>query len=361
MKKSNHGGNLKFYSEKYNIPQNLLLDFSANINPFGLDKKIISTLADNIINIKDYPEPDSESLQLIAQEKFNIKKDNFIFGNGATELLFLLLNYLSPKKVFIPAPSFSEYEIASKAAGADVEYFKLINNFQNLDLSFLKKISQGDVVFICNPNNPTGTFLKKEILDEILTEINKKKAYLFLDESFNDFIEDEEWYTYRNQIKKENNLFILYSLTKIYGIPGLRLGMLFGQPSIIETLYSRKDPWNVNIIAQKAGDLLLRNSDYVLETKTYFKIERKRMVEELLKISQIKVYKPSANFIFIEIINGSTVEELQEYLIKEKIMIRNCSNYPELNNKFFRIAIKESLENDFLCLQIKKFFLERKE
>lgn len=359
MKKSGHGGDLKYFSQHYNIPQNLLLDFSANINPLGPTKRLHEILAENIVNIKDYPEPNSESLQIIAQEKLQINRKNFIFGNGATELLFLALNYQAPKRVFIPAPSFSEYEIASKAVGAEIVYFNLVDDFQNFDLSFLKQLSHGDIIFICNPNNPTGTFFKKETLEEILLEVNKKGAYLFLDESFIDFIEEENFYTLREKIREENNLFILYSLTKIYGIPGLRLGMLFGKPTIISALYKRKDPWNVNVLAQKAGEFLLKDSTCIIQTKDYFKKERVRIVNKISEISQIKVYKPSANFIFIELKDGSNVEQLQEYLIKDKIVIRNCKNYPKLNNNFFRIAIKNKNENDFFCLKIKNYFSEK--
>ncbi len=358
MEKGIHGGNLKFYSEYYNIPQNLLLDFSANINPLGPNEKLQEILRNNIVNIKDYPEPNSENLLKIAEKKFGLRKENFIFGNGATELLFLLLNYLKAKNVFIPAPSFSEYEIASKAAGSKVNYFNLTKNFQNFDPSFLKKITPGDIVFICNPNNPTGTFFNKNILENIIFEVNKNKAYLFLDESFIDFIDYEKGYTLRDRIGEENNLFILYSLTKIYGIPGLRLGMLFGKPSIIKSLYKRKDPWNVNVFAQSAGEFLLQDNDFVVKTMNYFKKERDRMLRMLSEIPEIKIFIPSANFIFIQLINGSNVEELQEYLIKYNIIIRNCSNYPNLNNKYFRIAIKKSEENDFLCFKLKSFFLE---
>jgi threonine-phosphate decarboxylase len=112
MSKSGHGGNLRYYSEKYKIPQPLLLDFSANINPLGPEKIIFDVLSANMLNIKDYPEPNSETLLDTAADIFNINKENIIFGNGAAELLFLLVNHLKPKRVFIPAPSFSEYERA---------------------------------------------------------------------------------------------------------------------------------------------------------------------------------------------------------------------------------------------------------
>jgi threonine-phosphate decarboxylase len=356
MKKSGHGGNLKYYSEKYKIPQSLLIDFSANINPLGPDKNVFEVISANLQSIKDYPEPNSEALLRIAEEEFNIPQDNFIFGNGAAELLFLLVNYLKPNNVFIPAPSFSEYEIAAKAVKANINFFDLKDDFTNFDNNFLEKVSEGDIVFICNPNNPTGTFFDKNLLINLLLEINKKNAYFFVDESFIDFIEDKKYFSLREETGEENNLFVLYSLTKIYGIPGLRLGMLFGNPSVINNLYERKDPWNVNIFAQKAGEVLLKDKDFILKTKKYFFEERERIYNNLKEIKEIKPYKPSANFIFIEILRETNVEELQEYLIKEKILIRNCSNYPGLNNKFFRIAIKGKIENDFIVSKLYNYF-----
>lgn len=359
MKKSGHGGNLNYYSEKYEIPQNLLLDFSANINPLGPSKKVFDAISVNIENIKDYPEPNSETLLNIAEKKLNIDKNSFIFGNGAAELLFLLVNHLSPKKVFIPAPTFSEYERASKAVGSEVIYYSLFDDYKFIDLSFVKNISEGDIVFICNPNNPTGTFFQQEIIEELLIEVNNKKAYLFLDESFIDFIEDEKYFTFQNKVSEVTNLFILYSMTKIYGIPGLRLGMLFGKPSVISALYDKKDPWNVNIFAQKTGEILFNDFDFIKKSKKFFSLERNRFAKELATISNLKVYEPSANFIFIKITDGTDVELLEEFLIQEKILIRNCSNYPGLNNNFFRIAIKKPEENNLLYLNLVKYFCKK--
>ena len=356
MKKSGHGGNLKFYSEKYKIPQSLLIDFSANINPLGPEKSVFEVISTNIPNIKDYPEPNSESLLGIAEEQLNIPKSNFIFGNGAAELLFLLVGYLSPKNVYIPAPSFSEYETAAKSVGANINFYDLENDFTTFNSSFINDLSSGDIVFICNPNNPTGTYFEKSILDNLLSEISKKGAYLFIDESFIDFIEEEKYFSFRKEAGEKSNLFVLYSLTKIYGIPGLRLGMLFGNRSVISDLYERKDPWNVNTFAQKAGEVLFQDTDFIFKSQKYFYEERQRMYESLLNIENIKPYKPSANYIFIEITKDSTVEDLQDFLIKEKILIRNCSNYPGLNNKFFRIAIKRKEENDFLISKLSNYF-----
>lgn len=356
MSKSGHGGNLKYYSEKYKIPQTLLLDFSANINPLGPEKIIFEVLSANMLNIKDYPEPNSETLLNIASDIFKINKDNFIFGNGAAELLFLLVNHLKPKKVFIPAPSFSEYERAGKASGADIVFFNLTDEFNNFEKSFLKEAEEGDIVFLCNPNNPTGTFFSEEMIFSLLEELNEKNAFLFIDESFVDFLDKEKYFSVRDITNESNNLFVLYSLTKIYGIPGLRLGMLFGKPSVVQELYEKKDPWNVNIFAQKAGEILLADKDFKEKTRKYFTEERKRMVNKLLEIPFLKVYEPNANFVFLEILNEKNTNDLQEALIKDKIMIRNCENYPGLSNKFFRIAIKKQEENDFLCSKLKEFF-----
>ena len=354
LKQSNYGGNLLYYSQKYNIPRSLLLDFSANINPLGPPGKAMDKIAANLNSIKDYPEPDSETMLKKISEQLNVKKESMIAGNGATELLFLLLNHLRPGKAFIPAPTFSEYEMAARSVNAEIRYIPFLNDFQDLDLSFVNDLNNNDIVFLCNPNNPTGTLFTRDKVLEIIELTSEKGAFLLLDESFTDFIEDSV--SLRDKIAEGENLVILYSLTKIFAIPGLRLGLLLGNPDIIQSLYLLKDPWNVNILAQIIGEELLSDQEFLDNTKNYFKNEKDRFVFELSGIESLKIYNQSADFIFIKILNEATVEELQEALIQDKIMIRNCSNYIGLSNKYFRVAIKSKEENDRLVYALKSFF-----
>ncbi len=359
MIKSGHGGDLAYYAEKYQIAREELVDFSANINPLGPPAEIFDIIKESFDLIKDYPQPNSKRLLELAQEKFGIDSKKIIFGNGASELLFLLMNHLRPKKVFIPRPTFSEYERAARAVEASINWIDLKEDFQKIDKSFIKNLASGDVVFICNPNNPTASSFTREDILDILNDLRKKKAYLFLDESFVDFLDSGKDASLRGELAKYENLFILYSLTKIYSIPGLRLGLMFGPEEIIAKLYEAKDPWNLNIFAQKAGEYLLKNESFIEETSRYFYQERKRVFEEFKKISSLKTFEPRANFIFFEILNDKKVEDLQEFLIKEKIMIRDCSNYPGLSDKHFRTAIKSKEENNLLLKNIKDFFAER--
>lgn len=359
MIKSGHGGDLTYYAEKYQIAREELVDFSANINPLGPPLEIFDIIKDSFKIVKDYPEPNSTSLLNIAEKKFGVKRQKMIFGNGASELLFLLLNYLRPKKAFIPRPTFSEYERAARAVGASIEWIDFEEDFKKLDQSFLSNVASGDIIFICNPNNPTASYFTKDEILEILKLLEKKGAYLFLDESFADFIDPDKEGSLRKELENYNNLFILYSLTKIYAIPGLRLGLLFGGEAIISQLYQAKDPWNLNIFAQKTGEYLLKDKEFIKESSQYFSQERKRVFEAFKKIPSLKTYEPAANFIFFEILNDKNAEDLQEFLIRHKIMIRNCANYPALSEKHFRTAIKGKEENDLLIKNIAEYFTER--
>ena len=356
MIKTGHGGDLKYYAKKYNIAQDQLVDFSANINPLGPPPEIFAIIEDSFKWLADYPEPNSKTLLEIGEKEFSLAKEKMIFGNGATELIFLLLNYLRPKRVFIPFPSFSEYERAGRAVGAEIKYFALEEDFTKIDNSFIGQLRPSDLVFICNPNNPTASYFKKEYILDLLEDISEKDAYLLLDESFIDFLDQAEDISLRKKLVSHDNLFILYSLTKIYSIPGLRLGLLFGPEEIISQLYKAKDPWNVNIFAQKTGEFLLRNRNFLEESYKYFSLERKRVYESLKGLPHLKVFPPAANFIFYQIENEKNTSDLQEFLIKDKIMIRDCSNYPGLSNKHFRTAIKKKEENDLLIKNIKEFF-----
>ncbi len=358
MNQINHGGNIGYYAKKYDISPNLIMDFSANINPLGPKESTLRIISEQIYQIKHYPETDSESLKKIAADTLNLCEENIIFGNGATELLFLLMHYKKPANVYIPYPTFSEYELAAKAVQANIHFFPLTDNFQKADWRFLENIESGSIIFICNPNNPTGSLFSKETLKEVTSAAKEKNAFVMIDESFIDFLEESN--SMRTEIKNNPNIIILYSLTKIYSIPGLRLGMMMADPLLIKELHKIKDPWNVNCLAQLITKDLLEDRDFIINTKAYFYKERKRMVDALQKVPDLILYPPSANYIFAEITGLQTASELQEYLIQHKIMIRNCSNYQGLTDKYFRIAIKNDDENDVLIKHISDFFTKKK-
>lgn len=349
-----HGGNLREIAQKYNIALEDIVDLSANINPFGPPQKVFEKIKDNLELVKNYPDPDCKELVDAISTYLNIDKNRIVVGNGASEIIFLLMHLFKPKNIFLPAPSFSEYEHASLAIGANINYIRLIDGYERFDLSEMDSMQKGDCLFLCNPNNPTGVTYSRDFIIKVLKKAKDKGGYLILDESFVDFIRED--ITFKSYLDEFSNLVILYSLTKFFSIPGIRLGVALASEQIIDGIKSIKDPWNVNVFAQAIGQDLLNDVEFIENTKRFYENERKYIYDEMKEVKGLKVYKPSANFIFFEITNEYNIFDVQEKLLEYNIIVRDCSNYKFLNEKFFRVAIKTEENNRLFVEAIKEMF-----
>ena len=347
MKKFEHGG--KIYdavgeAEKF-------FDFSANINPLGISEKILSALKKNLSGIVNYPDADATELKFAISNRYKIPAENLILLNGAAEFFYLYLNVLRPKKILLPVPTFSEYERAAISANAQVEYFFLREeeNFQLDTEKFLSQIksSNADCVILGRPNNPTGNLIS---LDEVKKISAETKT--LVDESFIDFLEIE---SARNFADK--NLTIVQSLTKIFAIPGLRLGFAVAEKNFAEKLNFSKDVWNVNFLAQKAGVAALNDEKFLADTKSWLEVEKKFFVAQLKNLP-IKFFAPTVNFILMKFETEKISETVLQKLHEKKILLRSCENFVGLDKKFLRSAIRSRSENIFLLENLKKILLE---
>ena len=352
-----HGGNL--YDAMRKIGGNLseLLDFSANINPLGLSENIRQTLYASLELIIHYPDAQGYDLKQSISQHYHVKGELITLGNGAVELMYILCHMLSPKRVLVTAPTFSEYEAATRASGATIEYFYLHadNNF-TIDIQAVsKQLENIDIVFICNPNNPTGTLLSNVQLEELLIAAKFYNTYVVVDESFIDFLPSDGAYTCRHLLAQYVNLIILHSLTKFYAIPGLRLGFALANPELTNLLNSGKDPWNVNTLAQKAGVAALNDHAYQQLSKEFIRTIKMDLYHSLVAIPGLQPYMPSVNFILVKITDTNmTGEKLRQVMASHNILIRDCSNYPGLSSEYIRIAVKRPEQNSILVETLKK-------
>ena len=348
MKQFEHGGNLKNLQAQ---SENPIIDFSANINPYGLSKNLRAAIEENIDSIVHYPEVDSRELVQKLAEVYHIDEDKLIVGNGAVELLYILCHILQPKNVLIVSPGFSEYERAAKAAGAKINYAMLSEraDFNSPMRDIIVKIKGNDIVFIGNPNNPTGTLYTVQDMELLIEHAENNGCFVVVDESFMDFIKTSEAFSALPLVNKYHNLLVLHSLTKFYAIPGLRLGFAATQHEVLDPLYQAKDPWNVNSLAQAAGMAALGDKVYQRRGRTYTRTEINYLYEELLTLPKLKIYEPTVNFILVNIKDtGFTSSEFRDELLKYNIAIRDCSNYPGLDEYFVRFAVRTREENDEL-------------
>ncbi len=346
MEKFQHGGdiyNTSGVAEKF-------LDFSANINPHGLSEKIFQALQENLREIVNYPDANATELKSKIAHRYNVPTENLILLNGAAEFFYLYLFVTRPKKILLPVPSFSEYERAAHAANCEVEYFFLAeeDNFKLDAEKFLAqlKTSGADCVILGRPNNPTGNLISIADLQKISAEVP-----VVADESFIDFLSAE---SVRNFVNK--NLIAVQSLTKIFAIPGLRLGFAVAEKNLAEKLNAAKDVWNVNFLAQKAGSIALSDEKFLAETRSWLEVEKKFFIEQLENLP-VKVFESGVNFVLFKVESEKLAQEILQSLRTEKILLRDCANFVGLDGRFLRTAIRSRTENILLLEALKKKFL----
>ncbi len=355
-----HGGNIyKVFREK-NIKE--ILDYSSNINPYGVPESLKQKIAENIGILERYPDPDYVELREKLAHLNKVELENIVLGNGATEVIFLFIKVIKPEKVLIVSPTFGEYERAVREK-IEIEYFELEEKDEfRLNIGKLKKELEKkyDLAIICNPNNPTGKFLKMAETEEILRECNKYDTKLFIDEAFIEFLEDGLKESIVNSRENKKNLFVTRAFTKFFAIPGLRLGYgIYFDKNLEKKIAEKKEPWSVNNIAEMAGITVLDDTEYIEKTLNWITEEKKYMYEKLDEISGIKPYKTEVNFICVKIKDeliskGLNVKKLREKMMEEGILIRDASNFKFLDERFFRLAIKDRRSNDRVIEALKK-------
>jgi threonine-phosphate decarboxylase len=343
-----HGG---FYSSGLQYDSRLI-DFSSNVNPLGFPPSITKIINKNRSLLSLYPDPNSSKLRNDLQKYTGIQKNQIIVGNGATEIIYNFCKFFLHKdsNVLIPIPTFGEYEAASRLSGSKITFFKTMNlNKNTSELQDL--VTKTNCIFVCNPNNPTGILASKNNLLKILESAYSKSALMFLDECFIELVPDSNE-SLVHYLKEFDNLFILRSLTKSFGLAGLRIGYGLGNKKVIDVLQRIKIPWNVNGLAQTAASEALSNISHLNKTRKLIKKELKFLKDSISKINGFTCYDSSTNFILIK--SRMNSKKIQEKLIEEKILIRDCSNFRSLDTKFIRIAVRIHKENVKLVRALEK-------
>lgn len=350
MQKHIHGGNIYKASEKYGINADDILDFSANINPLGLPEALKKTLVSSINSLVNYPDPECKQLVKNISQYLSVLEDNVIVGNGASEIIFLLFEVLRPGKVFMPAPTFAEYAKAAVKFGADISYFELKeqNDFK-LDIDrFIKQIEdEVDCVFLCNPNNPTSTLVDTGDLLKLLKHCRTRNILMVIDEAFIELTVGGNSNSMTGFLKEYDNLFVIRAFTKVFAVPGLRLGYGLGSTDIVKKMWDHKLPWSVNSLACSIGNILSDDLCYLRKTGDWIAKEKEYFYGRLREFSCLKVFEPQTNFALIKILlDGLTSAKLGDMMAAKGILIRDASNFTFLDDKYFRVAIKDRKSNE---------------
>lgn len=341
-----HGGNVEEISRTYDIKEDEIIDFSANINPVGISMEVKKAMIEALDKVERYPDITYYELKKAIEEYEKVDMNKIILGNGAAEVIFNIARGLKPKKALLPAPTFVEYEDSLTSVECEVKHYKLKEDF-NLDSGFIEEIKEDiDIVFICNPNNPTGVLTNKEYILEVLKKANKYNTTVVMDESFLDFVKEKEEFSAIGLINEYENLIVVKSLTKFFAFPGIRVGYgITANVNYINSINNISIPWAINTVAVAGAVAALKQKDYINKSIEYVKAEKEYLFNKLSEFRCLKVYKPSVNFIFFKDIKGLN---LKENLLKYGILIRSCDNYIGLDKGYYRVAVRTREENNSL-------------
>lgn len=331
-----HGDDLYRY-------KNIACNFSSNIytemDLSGLQQYLCSCIS----SVHSYPEPDAHSLAQLLAGKLTISTSNILLTNGATEAIYQIAHLFEGSKSTILIPTFSEYEDAC--------------HINKMDLNFVTSLEEVEedtqILWFCNPNNPTGGVHSRDNIIEFVE--SHPDTTVIIDQSYAYFTSKEIWSA--KEASQYKNVILLHSMTKRYAIPGLRLGYVTAHESLIERLGKFSMPWSVNQLAIEAGKYLLTIDDVSLQLdlESYL-TEAKRLMQELNLIKGVTVMPSATHFFLCSLSNGKTAAELKEYLANEHgILIRDAANFRGLDERYFRIATQTKEENDKLIKAIKEW------
>lgn len=334
-----HGGDWAGYSEEYGAQP---LDFSANVSPLGVPQGVKRAIAEAAHTADRYPDPLCRALsrKLAAHEQ--VPESYVLCGNGAADLIFRAVLAKKPKKALLTAPAFAEYEAALTACGCDVDYYFLREEHDfRLDEGFLQAITpEIDIVFVCEPNNPTGVSSPRAFLMQVAQRCSDCGALFMLDECFGDFLDEPEDHTMKSALSSFSNLVILKAFTKLYAMAGVRLGYaLCANGELVENMRNTGQPWAVSSLAQAAGEAALQETAYVERVRQMVKQERPWMSEQLTRLG-CRVIPGEANYLLFY-----CSVPLIEPLRKRGILLRSCANYHGLNENWYRTAVRTHEEN----------------
>jgi threonine-phosphate decarboxylase len=346
-----HGGNIYEMARRLGCVPSEIIDMSSNTNPLGPPSGLVDFLKKNIDVVTDLPEVDSKEISRFFADCFALDPDRVLSGNGTTQFIYSIPRVLEIKKAVVLGPTYADYADACRMhnvhpaivlADASDDFRPDINRLTN-------KINDKDSVFICNPNNPTGSLIPKDELERLCRS-----------HPDTNFIVDESYLSFVNHGEKESlintglsNVIVLISISKIFKIPGLRIGFVISVAKTIKKLRRCLLPWSVNSLAQAAGRYLAAQRTeiglFVQRTQRFFEDQRNEFYEKFEHLPEIRLFPSTTSFVLIKLPPILSADRVCNQLAREKILIRNCTNFYGLSDQFIRISLKSREKNRMLA------------
>jgi threonine-phosphate decarboxylase len=369
-----HNDTIYSLAEELKIQERKLLDFSVSVNPLGVSKKIKAELRKHLKYLHNYPDPEATRFRKRIGQYHGVDPETILCGNGSTALIYLILRVLRPQKVLLPAPTSALYEkavrtVEAKGQKTEIEYFPLSKSdgFRIDPDAFIYSLQAwantlrcrnespvtADMVFLCNPNNPTGTLLGRDQVKRIAAIAREQTCYLIVDEAFIDFCPEN---SVIQEVGKNPYLIVLRTLTNFYALAGLRIGYGVFPSDLVARLKIQQEPWAVNSLAQRVAGIALKDKVYRKETLRLLVQEKQYLEKNFTKLG-IEFYASDANFYLLK---TDKAHEIYQHLRGKGILLGDCSDLRGLDSTYLRVAVKSHKENALLIKSLTPL-LERKD
>ena len=355
MDHGQHGGDI--------YRNEIIYDFSININPLGMPEAVRHALREGMDAWERYPDPECRKLTKKLADYYGLPASWVICGSGAADLIYQLALFCKPKQALVTAPAFSEYEGALRAAGCRILYEELKKE-EDFRVNFGRMAERIDgdteLVFACNPNNPTGMMADGKELLVLAEACRKHHAVLVIDECFCELSDRPVTGSFLPFLKQYPEVLVLRAFTKTYAMAGLRLGYgICSSRKLLDGIRSVRQPWSVSVPAQQAGEAALGQGEYLEEARALIRRERERLKAGLERLG-FAVYPSETNYLLFQDCREKEHGNLWEELCRTKLLIRDCSNYRGLGQGFYRICVKTQEDNELLLEYLKDIIKKEK-
>lgn len=359
VKNLKHGGDIDGFAREMGKDRKSIFDFSSNINPLGISPKVKKVYEESFNCISEYPDSYAREFCQEVAQRLSVFSDNAIAGNGAISLIDLAIRSIRPKRALVIEPCFNEYRRLLYLYGADVRqiFLKEEQNFKFSCEDMIKRLDGIDMIILGYPNNPTGTALKLQEMISLIQETKRRKIFLLVDEAFIDWNPELSIY---QEIKRSSSLAVIRSLTKFFGLAGIRSGFALAAPEVIARMRSVQEPWSCNTLAQRLSIAALQDVEFQKRSLQWFKEESSEFYRLLSQLPEIKVFPSLVNFFLVKLNDKEVRERFWSYIKSQGIYIREMNDIEGLNNSYFRVALKDQRQNLFLIEKFKEALVKDK-
>ncbi len=337
-----------------------ILDFSSDLNPLGPPPILSSLLQEVCEQIRWYPEPTYRQFREAAAQAHGIEPACVLPGNGTAGLIHLISRWKAGAKSAVPVPTFTEYERAVTADGGTVIRWELKEEQRFLPPPLQRSgwLEEAEVLFLCNPNNPTGALWPRDWLLQCLEFCQERRILVVVDEAYLDFVDEELCESMIPRVRRFKNLLVLRSLTKSFAVPGLRVGFLVGSPEMVEVLNRVQPPWEMNSLAAFVGSRLVLEKEHLTGSRERMGQFRRSLWKALCLLPGLRPFPSAANFFLCRITNSRwSNERLAEELRGRGILVRSCDDFTGLERgRFIRVAVRLPEENQRLIGALREVF-----